>query len=227
VWLRGQDGIIRWYDPVTGRWLSKDPIGIAGGLNQYVFCRNNPVNFRDPFGLQDQASPWRVGWEWLTGRGPRQHHFAQGDPFTATLQQHGHIQGVRDTIANNLAGGGPRSGRGDYSLSGIQGIPDFISDYSAVFTGGRVGNLAAAYLGSYNLEYNVIGYDDECGGQRRAQVEFHVWNTSTIASGTRPPIIGYTQWYQRNVAAPLNRFFSSGPMSPTRQDFTWTEWITY
>ena len=24
--------------------LSKDPIGIAGGLNQYVFCGNNPVN---------------------------------------------------------------------------------------------------------------------------------------------------------------------------------------
>ena len=42
----------RWYDPVTGRWLSKDPIGISGGLNQYVFCGNNPVNFVDPFGLR-------------------------------------------------------------------------------------------------------------------------------------------------------------------------------
>jgi RHS repeat-associated protein len=41
----------RWYDPITGRWLSNDPIGISGGLNQYVFCGNNPVNFRDPFGL--------------------------------------------------------------------------------------------------------------------------------------------------------------------------------
>ena len=34
-------------------WLSNDPIDIAGGLNQYAFCRNNPVNFVDPFGLQD------------------------------------------------------------------------------------------------------------------------------------------------------------------------------
>jgi len=40
----------RWYEPVTGRWLSNDPIGISGGLNQYVFCGNNPVNFRDPNG---------------------------------------------------------------------------------------------------------------------------------------------------------------------------------
>lgn len=41
----------RWCDPITGRWLSPDPIGIAGGLNQYVFCANNPVNFTDPTGL--------------------------------------------------------------------------------------------------------------------------------------------------------------------------------
>lgn len=41
----------RWYDPVTGKWLSNDPIGISGGLNQYVFCENNPINFRDPAGL--------------------------------------------------------------------------------------------------------------------------------------------------------------------------------
>ncbi len=41
----------RWYDPDTGRWLSKDPIGISGGLNQYVFCGNNPVMLVDPLGL--------------------------------------------------------------------------------------------------------------------------------------------------------------------------------
>jgi len=35
----------------TGRWLSKDPIGISGGLNLYVAFANNPVNFVDPFGL--------------------------------------------------------------------------------------------------------------------------------------------------------------------------------
>jgi RHS repeat-associated protein len=41
----------RWYDPVTGRWLSNDPIGISGGLNQYVFCGDEPVGCRDPEGL--------------------------------------------------------------------------------------------------------------------------------------------------------------------------------
>jgi len=42
----------RWYDPITGRWLSKDPIGISGGLNQYVFADNSAVNRRDPPGLE-------------------------------------------------------------------------------------------------------------------------------------------------------------------------------
>ena len=46
----------RWYDPITGRWMSNDPIGISGGLNQYCFCGNNPVNFTDPMGLQDLGS---------------------------------------------------------------------------------------------------------------------------------------------------------------------------
>jgi RHS repeat-associated protein len=46
-----RNGIIRYFDPVAGRWLSNDPIGISGGFNQYVFCANNPVNARDPFGF--------------------------------------------------------------------------------------------------------------------------------------------------------------------------------
>jgi RHS repeat-associated protein len=41
----------RWHDPVAGRWLSNDPIGISGGLNQYVFCALAPCAFRDPLGL--------------------------------------------------------------------------------------------------------------------------------------------------------------------------------
>ena len=34
---------MRWYNAETGRWLSKDPIGLSGGLNYYVFCGNRPI----------------------------------------------------------------------------------------------------------------------------------------------------------------------------------------
>jgi RHS repeat-associated protein len=41
----------RYYNPTTGRFLSEDPIGFAGGLNLYAYARNNPVSNKDPLGL--------------------------------------------------------------------------------------------------------------------------------------------------------------------------------
>jgi RHS repeat-associated protein len=41
----------RYYDAVTGRFLQRDPVGIAGGLNLYRYCNNNPVAEVDPDGL--------------------------------------------------------------------------------------------------------------------------------------------------------------------------------
>ena len=43
----------RYYDPETGRWLSRDPLGERGGLNLYGFVNNNAVNRWDYLGLKD------------------------------------------------------------------------------------------------------------------------------------------------------------------------------
>ena len=48
----------RWYDPETGRWLSNDPIGISGGMNQYVFCGSDPIGLVDPLGLCEDEPVW-------------------------------------------------------------------------------------------------------------------------------------------------------------------------
>ena len=43
----------RVYDPITGRWISVDPIGFEGGDdNLFGFVGNDPVNWVDPMGLQ-------------------------------------------------------------------------------------------------------------------------------------------------------------------------------
>jgi RHS repeat-associated protein len=49
-------GLVRFgyrdYDPDTGRWTAKDPIGFAGGdTDLYGYCLSDPVNFVDPLGL--------------------------------------------------------------------------------------------------------------------------------------------------------------------------------
>lgn len=41
----------RWYEPKTGRFLSEDPIGLAGGINFYAFAGSDPIGGRDPTGL--------------------------------------------------------------------------------------------------------------------------------------------------------------------------------
>jgi RHS repeat-associated protein len=41
----------RFYDPITGRYLTPDPIGQLGGIYLYTYAVNNPVNYIDPFGL--------------------------------------------------------------------------------------------------------------------------------------------------------------------------------
>ena len=41
----------RQYDPVNGRWLSRDPLGEAGGIHLNGFLGNDPVNRNDELGL--------------------------------------------------------------------------------------------------------------------------------------------------------------------------------
>lgn len=40
----------RYYDPNTGRFLTRDPIGYDGGINLYSYVTNNPTNWIDPLG---------------------------------------------------------------------------------------------------------------------------------------------------------------------------------
>jgi RHS repeat-associated protein len=49
----------RYYDQATGRFISPDPIGIAGGFNLYSYVSNNPIALVDPLGLS--------GWKYFHG----------------------------------------------------------------------------------------------------------------------------------------------------------------
>jgi RHS repeat-associated protein len=46
----------RYYDPGTGRYVTADPIGQAGGLNLFVYVNNNSINSTDPKGKSALAA---------------------------------------------------------------------------------------------------------------------------------------------------------------------------
>lgn len=40
----------RWYHPQLRQFVSRDPIGLAGGTNLYTYCANAPTDYIDPTG---------------------------------------------------------------------------------------------------------------------------------------------------------------------------------
>jgi len=67
----------RFYDPLTQRWLNRDPIAERGGINIYTYISNNSINVVDMFGLDGWlcVSPNCSGcdlskWTYLAGKEP-------------------------------------------------------------------------------------------------------------------------------------------------------------
>ena len=91
----------RYYDPHCGRFISKDPIGLAGGLNAYLYAPN-PISWIDPLGLMGKpSSPGAMQREVERGQAPRdiervdRGHIADQEP-------HVHYM---DGTSSNMSGG--------------------------------------------------------------------------------------------------------------------------
>ena len=68
----------RMYAPEWGRFLSQDPIGVAGGANLYAFVGNSPLDFWDPYGLE--GTPTSMSFEELVRSNPM-YAAAYGHPY--------------------------------------------------------------------------------------------------------------------------------------------------
>ena len=65
----------RFYSPHIGKWLTRDPLGEAGGTNLYAFVDNNPLSSLDFWGLKKREVGRFVLWleRKHTGKGDQDH----------------------------------------------------------------------------------------------------------------------------------------------------------
>jgi RHS repeat-associated protein len=124
----------RWYDPLTGRWPSRDPIGERGGLNLYGFVRNKAIDLLDLLGLWDEVDALR----WVKGTKPPPPPVTPEQPQNWTASWKDHL--MEANMRSQALGAIPRFGNR------------------------RVSDLALHYLGgsgtSVDIEFSQIINDD-------------------------------------------------------------------
>ena len=68
----------RTYNPVLGRWLQRDPIGILGGINLYGYVGGMPVGLSDPIGMAAGGAPTSASWQPGTTIGGETYWYSTG-----------------------------------------------------------------------------------------------------------------------------------------------------
>lgn len=176
------------YDPVTGRYVESDPIGLDGGLNPYLYAEGNPLAYFDPYGL------WAIG-----------------DPLPAGIVNG--VAGFGDTlsfglsgVARDLLGWGTsvdRCSRG-YRGGQLAGVA-----YSLAFGGAHLGRAALnqgikrVFVDPRSWSAVQRTWSRSVGGYI-GRYELHHWFTPQSLRGAN------AAWNYLPVSPWLNRAMSNG-----------------
>jgi hypothetical protein len=212
-----QDGIYSIDNRKAGTSIFRDE---QFGVQKAFLCEVKRGDSKD-------ITPWELGMEWLSGKGPKSREFGSGDFITEMYKNHDHVEQTRQMVINQLNqsnGKNTRDGSNAYSLKGVEGFGQYLMDYLTIATVGLSGNLVYTFLGSHSLQFTINSVDIK---KRTAIVTLTVHNTSTMQSATRPPIIGYQEWYKNSIGKLTDKLFNSGAGSETEQWIEWTENIKY
>ncbi|MEU9985977.1 hypothetical protein AB0E10_04060 [Streptomyces sp. NPDC048045] len=159
--------------------------------------------------------PYSLGWDWVTGDGPRHREYYSGDDMTELIRSSDSMKKLRLDTLDQFRSDGQPEGDVSYSISKsgkLGALKKLVTtDLPAIVTGDE-DHLGEAFTGSYNLHYTVKGEDPDGS----LVVEYKLHNNTSNESFLH--FIGYYDWLKKT-----NR--EEGVFSSVDQEITWTERI--
>lgn len=133
----------RWYDSQSRSFISEDPIGIAGGINAYAYAGNDPVNYRDPTGMDGVPIGGVITWANVGNEGDWRFFYSVLSGMV------GGRGGIGDPLSGAGGGGGGRTlvdAAKDAAKEILCPVPNLVSklisavssDDATIFTGGAL-----------------------------------------------------------------------------------------
>lgn len=195
----------------------------------------------------DQIGPLNLVREFGLGNGSQERNFSQDDNFTQQfITDNDRLEPIYEEVGQQIFGANGKKGEvgmdghSIFSL-GSKGklVKLGIMVHDAYNAGGRVfnkispfglkvpiGNLAASVTGSFKVHWKLESYDKD----GNAIVSFELYNDMSAGSATRPPLIGYSKFWQDNVTPAINKAANSrwnftGFMRTVNITMTWTKTI--
>ena len=156
----------RYYDPETGRWPSRDPIGEQGGVNLYGFVGNDPVGSVDLRGAYTLTFRRTVNWPWPGGSLNHQEKQENRRNFAAAMNNSSVIKRVAELISDDLTARvreGATSKHGQWSATCLAGYEklatalDYIADVMTEIE--RMRDSNTRFVLAYNILYGHLSED--------------------------------------------------------------------
>ena len=240
-------------------WCGNNPIRHIDEDGQYYFDWNAMVYRSDYTGEEvsywevlknefieprpdRQIGPLHMVWEFGFGNGSQERNFSQDDNFTQQfITDNDRLEPIEKEVGQQIFGAnGKKKGDSGYSLGSKEKLEKLgIMAHDAYNAGGRVfnkispfgmkvpiGNLAASVTGSFKVHWELESYDKD----GNAVVRFELINDMSAGSATRPPLVGYTEFWKENVTPAINKAANSrwnklGFMRTVKINMTWTKTI--